>query len=93
MHTIQFEGRTPGTAECDRETALLAASAKASVPLPHRCGGLARCGTCLVTGQAGAEHRSEMGAAETRVLRALKAAPNQRLACQTWARGDVSVNY
>jgi len=93
MHAIKFEGKTAGVAECDRETALLAASAKASVPLPHTCGGHARCGTCLVTVQSGAEHLSEMGAAETRVLRALKANPDQRLACQTWARGDVSVKY
>ena len=70
MHTIRFDGKTPGIAECDRETALLAASAKAKVPLNHRCGGHARC-----------------------VLLALKANPDQRLACQTWARGDVSVKY
>ena len=30
MHTIRFDGKTPGIAECDRETALLAASAKAT---------------------------------------------------------------
>jgi adenylate cyclase len=93
MHTVEFQGKTPGTAECERETALLAASTKAAVPLPHRCGGHARCGTCLVTVVQGAEHLSEMGAAETRVLKALKAGPDQRLACQTWARGDVRVNY
>jgi ferredoxin len=93
MHTIQFDGKTPGSAECDRETALLAASVKASVPLPHRCGGHARCGTCLITVVEGAEHLSEMGAAETRVLRALKAKPEQRLACQTWAKGDVRCTY
>jgi adenylate cyclase len=93
MHSIRFEGKTTGTAECDRETALLAASTKAEVPLPHRCGGHARCGTCLVTVVEGAGHLSEMGAAEIRVLRALKANPDQRLACQTWARGDVSVKY
>jgi len=93
MHTIRFDGKTPGTAECDRETALLAASTRASVPLPHRCGGHARCGTCLVTVVEGAEHLSEKGAAETRVLLALKANPDQRLACQTWAKGDVSVTY
>lgn len=93
MHTIRFEGKTPGTAECDRETALLAASTTADVPLPHRCGGHARCGTCLVTVVEGADHLSEKGAAETRVLLALKANPDQRLACQTWARGDVSVKY
>jgi ferredoxin len=93
MHTIRFDGKTPGTVECDRETALLAASTKASVPLPHRCGGHARCGTCILTVIEGAEHLSEMGAAETRVLTALKANPNQRLACQTWAGGDVQVKY
>jgi len=93
MHTIRFDGKTPGTAECDRETALLAASIKASVPLPHRCGGHARCGTCLVTVVEGAEHLSEKGAAETRVLLALKANPDQRLACQTWAKGEVCVKY
>ena len=41
----------------------------------------------------GAEHLSEKGGAESRVLLALKANPDQRLACQTWARGDVSVKY
>ncbi len=93
MHTIRFDGKTPGVAECDRETALLAASAKASVPLNHRCGGHARCGTCLVTVVEGSEHLSEKGAAESRVLAALRAEPDQRLACQTWARGDVTVKY
>ena len=93
MHTIRFDGKTPGTADCDRETALLAASVNASVPLPHRCGGHARCGTCLVTIVEGAEHLSEKGTAEPRVLLALKAKPDQRLACQTWAKGDVSVKY
>jgi adenylate cyclase len=93
MHTIRFDGKTSGVAECERETALLAASTKASVPLPHRCGGHARCGTCVVTVVEGAEHLSEKGAAETRVLQALKAGPEQRLACQTWARGNVSCRY
>jgi ferredoxin len=93
MHRVRFDGKTPGVADCERETALLAASAKAGVPLNHRCGGHARCGTCLVTVLEGAEHLSEMGGAETRVLQALKAAPDQRLACQTWARGDVSLKY
>ncbi len=93
MHTISFDGKTSGKAECDRETALLAASTKAAVPLPHRCGGHARCGTCIVTVAEGADQLSEMGTAEAHVLKALKANPDQRLACQTWARGDVSVTY
>ncbi len=93
MISVRFDGKTPGTAECERETALLAASASAGVPLNHRCGGHARCGTCLVTVVEGAEHLSEAGAAEGRVLRALRATPDQRLACQTWANGDVSLRY
>jgi adenylate cyclase len=93
MHTVRFDGKTPGAAECDRETALLAASTRAGVSLTHRCGGHARCGTCLITVVEGAEHLSEKGAAETRVLQALKAGPDQRLACQAWARGDVRVKY
>ena len=90
MHTIRFEGKTPGTAECDRETALLAASTKANVPLPHRCGGHARCGTCVITVDEGAAHLTPMGEAEARVLKVLKAGPDQRLGCQAWAQGDVT---
>jgi ferredoxin len=93
MHTIRFEGKTAGAAECDRETALLAAGTKAGVALTHRCGGHARCGTCLVTVVSGGEHLSEKGTAETRVLQALRAEPDQRLACQTWARGDATIKY
>ncbi|HEY3271035.1 MAG TPA: 2Fe-2S iron-sulfur cluster-binding protein [Geothrix sp.] len=93
MHTIRFDGKKSGTADCEQETALLAASTRAGVPLPHRCGGHARCGTCLITVVEGAEHLSDKGITETRVLEVLKAKPDQRLACQAWARGDVSVTY
>ncbi len=93
MHTIRFDGKTSGAAECEQETALLAASAKAGVPLPHRCGGHARCGTCLVTITEGAEHLSVRGITESRVLGILKAQPEQRLACQAWAKGDVACRY
>ncbi|HEX9080971.1 MAG TPA: 2Fe-2S iron-sulfur cluster-binding protein [Holophagaceae bacterium] len=93
MHTIHFDGKTAAAAECEHEISLLAASSKVSLPLNHRCGGHARCGTCLVTIVEGAEHLSEMGAAETRILKALRAQPDQRLACQAWARGDVRCKY
>ena len=93
MHTVRFHGQSNGSAECERETALLALAAKAGVNVVHRCGGHARCGTCLVTVESGVEHLSEVGAAEGRVLRALRAEDNQRLACQTWARGDVDLRF
>lgn len=93
MHTIRFDGKKPGSADCEQEISLLAASTKAEVPLPHRCGGHARCGTCIVTIVDGSESLSEMGVAEGRVLKVLKAHPDQRLACQAWARGTVSCTY
>jgi ferredoxin len=46
-----------------------------------------------VTVVSGGEHLSEKGTAETRVLQALRAEPDQRLACQTWARGDATIKY
>ena len=91
MFTLSFKtSKTEGHAQCEREVALLAASTSAGVELTHRCGGHARCGTCLVTVENGAEHLSEPLASENRVLKILKATPNQRLACQAWAKGDVS---
>lgn len=57
--------------------------------LNHSCGGHARCGTCRVTIEEGAEHLSEAGPAEARVLKILRAAPEERLACQARARGEV----
>ena len=91
MFTLSFKtSKKEGNAQCEREVALLAASTSAGVELTHRCGGHARCGTCLVTVDSGAEHLSEPLASEARVLKVLKATPNQRLACQAWAKGDVS---
>ncbi len=90
MFTLNFETKkSKASAQCDREVALLAASRTAGVELTHRCGGHARCGTCLVTITEGQEHLSEPGASEQRVLKILKAQPDQRLACQAWAKGDV----
>lgn len=91
MFTLSFKTpKAEATVACENEVALLAASRRAQVALTHRCGGHARCGTCLVTVHSGMECLSEPLAAERRVLQILKAAPDQRLACQAWARGDVS---
>ena len=91
MPNVTFQGKVQGQASCERETSLLAAAQQAGTPVTHRCGGHARCGTCLVTVTTGAEHLTEPGAVEARVLAILKAGPGQRLACQAWARGDVTV--
>ncbi len=88
--TSKSNGEAPAEAQLERELSLLAAATKAGVDLTHRCGGHARCGTCLVTIEAGLEKVSEPLLAERRILQILKAGPGQRLACQAWAQGDVA---
>lgn len=90
MFTISFDGKTRGEVPLEQELNLLGAAAKGSLALNHRCGGHARCGTCLVTVVAGMDQLSPVGAAEARILRILKAREDQRLACQAWAHGDVA---
>ncbi len=89
MFKITFRSGTSIEVELEQESTLLSAAAKGGAGLNHRCGGHARCGTCRVSVVEGAEHLSEMGAAEARILKILKAPPEQRLACQAWARGEV----
>ena len=89
MFTVSFQGKTPGPVELERELSLLACATKSEVPLAHLCGGHARCGTCLVTVTSGAEQLSPAGMSEQRILKILKAQPDQRLACQAWAQGNV----
>ncbi len=89
MFKVTFRGKITAEIDLERELSLLAAAAKGEIALIHRCGGHARCGTCLVTIEQGQEQLSPMGTAETRVLKTLKAREDQRLACQTLAKGDV----
>jgi ferredoxin len=94
MITVTFMSPSSGVApvevQLERELSLLATATKGGVELTHRCGGHARCGTCLVTIEAGLEKVSEPLMAEKRILQILKAGPGQRLACQAWAQGDVT---
>jgi len=89
MFKITFQTKATHEVEPEQETTPLSAAAKGGAGLNHRCGGHARCGTCKVTVLEGAENLSEMGAAESRILKVLKAAPEERLSCQAWAKGDV----
>ena len=89
MFKVTFKGKITAEIDLERELSLLSAASKGELPLTHRCGGHARCGTCLITIEQGLEQLSPVGAAETRVLKVIKAGPNQRLACQAWTKGDV----
>lgn len=90
MFSVNFKGKTSGEVQLDKELSLLACATKAGADVNHRCGGHARCGTCVVTIQAGMDKLTPAGMSEQRILKILKAAPDQRLACQAWAQGDVT---
>jgi ferredoxin len=90
MFKVTFTGKASGEAELEQESSLLNAANRGGVSLTHRCGGHARCGTCMVSIESGQEHLSPTGAAETRILKILKANGDQRLACQAWTKEDVS---
>ncbi|MBI4912363.1 MAG: (2Fe-2S)-binding protein [Acidobacteria bacterium] len=90
MFKVSFKGKFAGEVDLDQELNLLGAAAKGALPLTHRCGGHARCGTCILTVESGAESLSPVGAAEARVLKILKAKEGQRLGCQAWTHGDVA---
>ena len=90
MFKVVFKGKQIGTIELERELSVLATATKGEVVLNHTCGGHARCGTCVITVEEGAQNLSPMGGAEARILKVLKAKPDQRLGCQAWAQGDVT---
>lgn len=67
---------------------LLDTALEAGIEISHICGGDGACGTCLLIVHEGWENLTPMSPVETsrEITR-----PN-RLACQTYARGDVVVS-
>ena len=61
------------------------------VPIQTRCGGRAQCGRCLIRILAGAESMNPRRRAESLRLATLSAAEDMRLACQSYTRGDISI--
>ena len=55
------------------------------------CGGRGRCSTCRVMVLRGGENLDPPSALESATLAAVEAGPRMRLACQTKARGDLTV--
>jgi ferredoxin len=64
---------------------------RAGVRIDHRCGGHAQCGTCRCRIIHGAENLSPIGERERMKLAKFPDNDNLRLACQTYARGDVTI--
>ena len=85
--TIQTK-KGSAQATLEAETSLLASTHSMPIELTHRCGGHARCGTCLVTVTEGLDKLSPIGSTELKILKVLKANDQQRLACQAWTKND-----
>jgi len=50
------------------------------------------CGICIIRVEAGAEHLTAPTAAEADFLKAMRADPDERLACQVRVMGDVQIS-
>ena len=87
---ILVEGR-PEPVPASPAVSFLVLLQRAAVPIHTVCGGRAQCGRCLIQVLEGAERMNRPGAAENLRLKALAAEPGCRLACQSYARGDVRI--
>jgi len=89
---------TGRSVESDLVTSILVTLQKNGVGIMTSCGGKARCGKCLVRVVGGAENLSKKTPAETARLASLGigsggSSPGvMRLACQTFAKGDVEIS-
>ena len=70
---------------------ILNALLREGLKISHMCGGKAGCGTCRITVVSGMEKLSPVREKEALRLSAVKAGPDQRLACQTYAAGDIII--
>jgi ferredoxin len=73
------------------DTSLVDAVHQASLPLGQSCDGVVVCGFCRVRVLAGATNLTPPAAEESRLLRTLHAASNERLACCAKVHGPVTI--
>jgi adenylate cyclase len=77
--------------ECRPGESILAAALRAGVPFAHACGGNGKCSTCRIVVVEGRQSCSERTPREQAIADRLGLGPQLRLACQTSARGEVTV--
>lgn len=95
MATLRVVGPGQGGIELELKPAysILNQLAMAGVPIPHDCGGRAKCGTCrlrILSGAGSLVPRSP-GPAEAERLAAIGAGEAERLACQIRSVRDLDV--
>ncbi len=61
------------------------------VSIPHECGGKSQCGTCHILIREGHNHINGINARERIRLAAMGNPEHVRLACQTYAYGDITI--
>lgn len=86
---IEPEGRE---FEASSAVSLLNNLQRQGLRISHVCGGKAICGTCRVRILRGEDRLSRIGEAERTRLKALGDPEHTRLACQTYAFGDVTLS-
>ena len=86
--TITYPGHK---VQVPRSWTVLEASRSFGIPHLSLCGGNARCSTCRVRIDSGAEHCSPPSVAEQQLLSRMGANKDVRLACQLRPSGDISV--
>ena len=74
-----------------RDTNLLDALLQIGMSISQACDGVAMCGFCRVQVVEGAEHLTPMALEERRILGALRAGDDERLACCARVSGPVTV--
>lgn len=95
MPSIRVHGRD-GVFPCNLTTSILNVLLQNGFPIATFCGGRAACGRDVIRILEGAEFLSPRREAESRRLAALAEAGEPagrdiRLACQTYVRGDVTI--
>lgn len=78
---IEFIGEN--TVPVDDGQTVLEASLQGGIPIFHACGGNAKCSTCRIQVNEGAEFLNPINQKEEKLRRTIALAENVRLACQT----------
>lgn len=74
------------------ETNLLASAIRNNAELPYKCGG-GLCGTCKIHVEEGAENLTKVRKHEVQRLGEDQLEQGYRLACMSFAKGDVKVTW
>jgi len=79
------------TVSCEDDMTLLECSIFNKIPHMHECGGNGRCTTCRVRVVEGHRNLSPRSMLEQETAQIRRWDPSIRLACQTYAKGDASI--